>query len=110
ATGFFTALEKDRKIAFSWNGRGDPGITAVEVTLEVQGEAAFVSVLHSGFGDGEAWDTMREQAKTNWQLALNNLKSLFETGLDRRIQDRPMLGIYPTAMTAEAAKRLGVPV
>lgn len=28
-----------------------------------------------------------------WDAALNNLKSVLETGLDRRIYDRPMLGI-----------------
>jgi len=41
---------------------------------------------------------------------LENLKSVLETGIDLRIANRPMLGIFPGDFTEEQATALGVPV
>lgn len=40
-----------------------------------------------------------------WNLALDNLKALLETGLDRRVYDRPMLGILVGGMLDEETSR-----
>jgi len=110
AVGEFTALEADKRVAFTWQGKGEPGVTQVEYTLEPAGDDTIIHLQHSGIGSGETWETVRQQFQENWESALENLKSVLETGLDLRIMRRPMLGVYPMPLTEESAKKLGVPV
>lgn len=105
----FTALETDKHLAFTWQGTGEPGVMAVDVTLTPQDDGTAITLVHSKLGEGEVWQKTRTQVHAAWESALHNLKSVMETGLDRRIQDRPMLGIYLGPFDAEIAKRLGVP-
>jgi hypothetical protein len=53
---------------------------------------------------------MAENFRQEWQDSLENLKSVLETGLDLRIANRPMLGIFPGDFTPEQAEALGVPI
>lgn len=108
--GEYTVLEPGQKVAFTWMGKGEPGATQVEVTLKPDGSGTQVEVTHSGVGSGEAWDAVRQQMNDGWNESLENLQSILETGLDQRIMRRPMLGIYPSPLTAESAAKLRVPV
>lgn len=46
-----------------------------------------------------------------WKPALDNLKAVLETGLDRRVYDRPMLGILiGDSVDAESQSKYGLPV
>lgn len=108
--GEYTALEPGKKIAFTWMGKGEPGATQVEVTLKADGSGTQVEVIHSGIGSGGLWDAVRQRMNDGWNESLENLQSILETGLDQRIMRRPMLGIYPSPLTAESAARLRVPV
>ena len=100
---------------FLWTEKGERFFGEVEsfeanqscawrITVPFNGEIRFrlravdggshISVSFSGDGDLDA------QLKT-WDPALNNLKAVLETGLDRRIYDRPMLGVLIGGMVDE---------
>lgn len=110
AAGEFTALKPDHHIACTWLGKGEPGQTQVAVTLTAVGVATEVTLVHSGFGDDEAWRQARQESIDGWTAGLENLASLLETGEDLRILRRPMLGVYVDDFDAHIAARLGVPV
>jgi hypothetical protein len=60
--------------------------------------------------DGKAWEKRAQGFKAEWDSTLPNLASVLETGLDRRIFDRPMLGINISDFNPAIAKVLGVPI
>lgn len=93
AAGAFTALETDQKVAFSWQGRGESAVSAVEFTLAAENGRTHVHLTHSGLGNDESWAQTRQELKTGWENSLANLKSVLETGIDRRAADRPFMGI-----------------
>jgi uncharacterized protein YndB with AHSA1/START domain len=110
AAGEYTALEPDARVAFTWQGKGEPGPTQIEVTVQAAGDGAAITLVHRGLGEGPAWDAMRAEAAAGWQGGMENLASVLETGLDLRFTRRPMLGILLDEFNAEIAARLGVPV
>lgn len=110
AAGQFTALEENARVAFNWQGQGEPGPTQVEVRLTPVEGGTTVNLVHSGLGDGEAWERARSEFARGWDSGLENLASLLETGRDLRLVRRPMLGIYLTEFNAQIAAELGVPV
>jgi uncharacterized protein YndB with AHSA1/START domain len=110
ACGEFLGLDPEKPVAFTWQGRGEPGPTQVEVTFEEgDGGDLRVTVAHSGFGTGDVWDRVRAEAAQGWESGLVNLASVLETGQDLRYVRRPMLGVYLDEFTPEIAARLGVP-
>jgi uncharacterized protein YndB with AHSA1/START domain len=110
AVGEFTALEPDKRVAFTWHGRKEPAPTHVEVAFAPEGDGTRVELKHSGVGLEPAWEETRTQFKIGWKTGLENLKYMLETGMDLRVVRRPLLGIMPMSLDAEAARRLGVPV
>lgn len=110
AAGEFIALEPERRVACTWQGKGEPGPTQVEVTLQAAGDGTAVNLIHSGLGAGYEWDAMRSEVSKGWQGSLENLAAVLETGPDLRFTRRPMLGILLEEFNAEIASRLGVPV
>lgn len=93
ASGEFIALEPERKIAFSWHGRGEPGMSLVKINLKPQDGGTLVRLLHTEIDTGKAWKPVIKEYKKAWPVALENLASVLETGLDLRFVSRPMLGI-----------------
>ncbi len=110
ASGAFTALEQDRLVAFTWQGRGEPAETRIEVRLEANSQGTAITLTHAGLGDGPEWVKTRDEAARGWQSGMENLQSVLETGRDLRFTRRPMLGIILDDFNAEIAARLGVPV
>ncbi len=108
--GEYTALEPERRVAFSWMGRNEPGRTVVEVELTARAGCTDVQLRHGGLGDGEEWEQVRAAYDRGWRAALENLESLLETGQDLRYTQRPMLGVTLDDFTPEIAAELGVPV
>jgi uncharacterized protein YndB with AHSA1/START domain len=109
AAGEYLSLTPDKKVVFSWLGRGEPAASRVQVTLAEKKAGLTVTVTHSGLGSGKAWAKAVKGITAGWQSAMRNLKSTLETGEDLRISKRPMLGIMPGAYDDEIAKRLKVP-
>lgn len=108
--GEFTAVEPDQKVAFTWQGRGEPGRTGVEITLQAQSAGTLVKLEHRGLDTGSEWDQARREIQQGWESGLENLASVLETGQDLRFVRRPMLGIFIGEFNPELAERLKVPV
>lgn len=110
AAGMFQTLKPNELIKFTWQGRGDPGETWVEVQLEPTDGGTKLTLTHGGLGSGALWSHIPKQFHDNWESGLNNLKSVLEAGMDLRIANRPMLGIMPAPLNVEYAEKAGVPV
>ncbi|MFQ5943207.1 MAG: SRPBCC domain-containing protein [Anaerolineales bacterium] len=110
SSGTVEALEKPGKVTLEWRGKEAPSATKVAIRLESEGEATAFSLVHSGFGEGEAWDASREMAASGWKIGLENLESIFDTGADLRVTRRPMLGVMGNDFNEEIAASISVPV
>ncbi len=110
ASGTVKQLDKPKAVELSWHGKGDPAETQVSIRLEPVADGTQVEIVHSGFGDGEAWEASREEVTRGWEVGLENLESIFDTGADRRLTERPMLGIMGSDFNERIAAEIGVPV
>jgi uncharacterized protein YndB with AHSA1/START domain len=110
AAGHFTALEPEKTVAYTWFGRDEITTTLVKYTLTAQEAGTLVTLVHSGLGEGEDWERIRNNFQSNWQSALENLASIMDTGQDLRITRRPMLGILLNDFNPEIAKKMGLPI
>lgn len=108
--GEYSALEPDRKVAFSWRGRSDPSASQVRVNIDQVNEGTRITLEHSVDGEGEAWAESIREIEDGWKGSLENLVSVLETGEDLRLTLRPMLGITITDFNAEIAAKEGIPV
>lgn len=110
ASGTVETIEKPNRVILGWKGKDAPGATQVTVTLELAGENTHVQIVQSGFGEGADWDASRKLAAGGWETGLENLESIFDTGVDLRVVRRPMLGIMGNDFNEEIAASIGVPV
>jgi uncharacterized protein YndB with AHSA1/START domain len=109
--GEYTALAPGRKIALTWHGRGEPAPTAVRVSLAQRRGATVLHLTHDDIGSGKAWARVIDEFTSGWEVLLENLQSVLETGIDLRVARRPMLGItFGEPLTPDLAAALGVPV
>jgi hypothetical protein len=69
-----------------------------------------VTLEHSGLGDGEDWERIRQNFQHSWQSGLENLASIMDTGQDLRLVQRPMLGVLLNDFNPEIAKKMGLPI
>jgi membrane-associated protease RseP (regulator of RpoE activity) len=59
----------------------------------------------------DEWVPIISEFKSGWEIAMENLQSVLETGQDLRILRRPMLGIYGGEdITEDLAAQLNIPV
>ncbi len=110
ASGEVKSLDKPHRVELSWYGKGDPGETQVSIALEPDPKGPRVEITHSGFGEGAAWDAARQRVSHGWEVGLDNLESIFDTGADLRLTQRPMLGIMGSDFNERIAAEIGVPV
>jgi uncharacterized protein YndB with AHSA1/START domain len=108
AEGKFVQIEPPHRAAITWHGTGEPAETRVEFTVEPTRGGLRVTITHSGFGEGEAWNRARAESREGWETGLENLKSVLETGIDLRIARQPFLGITLDQFTPERAEREGI--
>ena len=109
SSGEFVNLEPDHSVTFQWFGKGDSIPTQVAVTLSNKNGDTLVTMTHT-LPAGENWLKIAQGFQHEWTVSLENLASVLETGIDRRIFDRPMLGINIGDYNLEQAKQLGIPV
>ncbi|HEY4688762.1 MAG TPA: SRPBCC domain-containing protein [Anaerolineae bacterium] len=110
ATGEVTTFVPNKKVAFTWRGRGEPDETQVQVSLAEKNGSTVVTVAHARIGSGKTWAKAIKAITRGWERGLENLQSVIETGHDLRFTLRPMLGINVGEFNAETAGKLGVPV
>ncbi|MEK7786242.1 MAG: SRPBCC domain-containing protein, partial [Chloroflexota bacterium] len=110
-SGEFTALEPGKKIVFTWDGKGEPAPTKVQVSLKdaPRNGGTAVTLTHSGVGSGVAWASTVHAIMKDWPESLANLASALETGIDLRYANRPRLGIFFAEFNPQVAQRLNVP-
>jgi uncharacterized protein YndB with AHSA1/START domain len=109
-SGEFISLEPNKKIVFTWLGRGEPHQTQVIVTFKPGQKGTLIRLTQRGLGSGKAWENTPDVFTAEWQSSLENLASVLGSGPDLRITHRPMLGISLSDFNPEIAKKLGVPV
>jgi uncharacterized protein YndB with AHSA1/START domain len=109
-SGEFIQLEPDKTVAFTWQGRGEPAPTKVEITLSESQGAVQLKLVHSGLAEGQAWAKAAQEFTKGWENNLENLAHTLEKGPDLRITMRPMMGIALDDFNESIAKELGVPV
>ncbi len=110
ACGEFTKVVPEKELIFTWLGREDPGKTRVRVTFKAIEAGTHLVIEHRGMKDTPKWKASFDQIKHGWELALNNLVCILETGQDLRIVNRPMMGINIGDFSPEIAEKIGVPV
>jgi uncharacterized protein YndB with AHSA1/START domain len=111
ATGKYTKVEEDKLLALAWRGMGEPAESQVEYALAEKNGGTELKVTHQGLGKGEAWGDVFEEVKQAWPQLLENLQWALERGVDKRVYDRPFMGISIAGVLDEKqAEKLGVPV
>jgi uncharacterized protein YndB with AHSA1/START domain/ribosomal 50S subunit-associated protein YjgA (DUF615 family) len=91
--GHYIHVMPGQKLVFTWRALGAPGQTTVRVSLKPLGAETELALIHSGFAVNAEWNRFRDQCQGRWETALENLKSVLETGIDLRKAQRPYLGI-----------------
>lgn len=108
ARGTFTKVRAPTTLAFTWLGPGEPKESRVAVDFKSVKAGTRVAIRHAGLGTGGKWASARKEIEAGWTDALENLKSVLETGLDLRFTRRPMLGVGFDLITPEKAKAEGL--
>ena len=108
--GEFIKVDPEKEIVFSWLGKDDPGKTRVRVTFKTGKSTTHVTVEHRGIKSGPRWSAAAQQIQHGWEIALENLVSILETGRDLRLVNRPMLGINIDEFSPKIAAKLAVPI
>lgn len=109
SAGEFVRLEANQAITFTWFGRGEPAPSQVKVTFKPMEAGTQVALAHT-VPDSKKWQLLAQGFRHEWAASLENLASVLETGLDKRVSDRPMLGVSLSDFNAEIAKTLHIPV
>ncbi|MBI3159772.1 MAG: SRPBCC domain-containing protein [Chloroflexi bacterium] len=111
AAGTFGEIKEAESVAFTWQGSGAPGPSQVLVRLAAEDGGTKLTVEHSGLGKSEAWKKAAQEIQAGWEAALLNLESVLVRGLDKRLFDRPFVGIMIAgALSAEQAKEQGLDI
>jgi uncharacterized protein YndB with AHSA1/START domain len=109
-SGRVEELEKPGRVRLSWRGAEDPAATQVRIELHGHGSHTHGTIVQTGFGEGEGWAKARAEAERGWELGVENLESIFDTGADLRITRRPMVGFMGNDFNEKIAAQIGVPV
>lgn len=108
AAGAITELEPGARLGFTWQGRGEPGETRVEVTFTADGDATIVRLTHGGFAEGNGWTTIAERLRGAWARDLDGLRAVLERGENWRLMRRPMVGVNLETLSPEKAVSLNI--
>lgn len=109
SAGEYIRLKTNQAIVFTWFGRGEPQPTQVRVTFKPRETGTQVTLAHT-VPDGKKWQLLADGFRHEWTVSLDNLASILETGLDKRVSDRPMLGIDLGDFNGDIAQSLQIPV
>ncbi len=109
ATGEFLKLVPDEQIVYSWQGRNETAVSTVTITLHPTPKGTQITLVHSNLPTADTAAELHNELRKGWETGLENLKSVLETGLDKRIYDQPFLGILISGqVSAEQAAKLGI--
>lgn len=109
AAGEYITVEENSKVEFSWRGKDEPAQTTVIVNFGSDNTTTRLTLIHKGIGQGDIWESFRQNCQEGWENGLENLASVLETGQDLRFTMRPMLGIGLSDFNQKIADQLGIP-
>jgi uncharacterized protein YndB with AHSA1/START domain len=109
SSGDYVEVKPQELVSFTWRTRSDDRATLIEVTFTQNDDAVLVRLAHT-IPVNKAWQDKAEGFKQEWEVSLENLRSVLEEGIDLRIANRPLLGIGLSDFSADIAARMGVPV
>lgn len=89
--GKFATLTPEKKVAFTLRS-DDPGDYS-EVTVTIAEKAGVSAVTLTDSSDSKTWAGLADEIEKGWNMALDNLQSVLETGIDQRLLRRPVLGV-----------------
>lgn len=107
--GKFTRLEKNNIISYTWHDEkeGTNSQVTVEITDDGNG-GSNVRLTHDMPHASQEW---RDEAKRDWNDALEALQSSVEKGIDLRLARRPMFGLTGADLVDEAlVEKFNLPV
>lgn len=111
AAGKFTEVKENEQLSFSWQGSEYPGPTKVELALEGKNGSTTLTLTHSDFGDSDEWEDIAKRTEEEWNNSLINLQWTLEKGVDKRIYERPFMGILLNGTITESqVEEWGTPV
>lgn len=88
ATGEFNTVVENEGLGFSWRGKGEQHSSQVNITLTKLEDGTKVELNHT-----EVEPAAVDDIQQGWETGLANLKAVLEKGLDKRVYDRPFMGI-----------------
>jgi uncharacterized protein YndB with AHSA1/START domain len=89
--GKYTTLTPGKKVAFTLRADEAGDYSTCTVTIAEKGGISTITLEDAS--DSKDWAKMAGEVEKGWNEALDNLKSVLETGVDQRFANRPMLGI-----------------
>lgn len=105
--GVFKRYEPGKALEFSWQALNDPAADVVEVTFVEKETETHITLTHHM---NEYCEAGKAELTHAWTKALENLKSMLETGVDLRQTSRPRMGIFMDELNAEIAEKFGFAV
>jgi uncharacterized protein YndB with AHSA1/START domain len=81
-TGAYHEIVTNERVSYPWQGA--LGETRVDVSLRPAGDGTELTLAHSGWGEGDAWDEAVAMHEQGWGFFLDNLKAYLERGADAR--------------------------
>ncbi|MCJ7694701.1 MAG: SRPBCC domain-containing protein [Anaerolineaceae bacterium] len=95
AAGTILELIPNKKIVYSWYGKDEPNPTLVTIHISSENGHTKLVLEHSGLDNSTAWLSPTQSIEKGWQVGFENLISNLEYGIDLRISQRPIIGIFP---------------
>jgi hypothetical protein len=110
--GRYIKLEKDKQVQINWQSSvGPQREQLVQVDFKQKGDQTELTLVHNSLEAGENGQPDIVGMEHDWERSLDNLKSVLETGIDKRLYERPMIGILINRLiTPDIAAKEGLPV
>jgi len=89
--GKYTALVPEKKVALDLRSDQDGDYSQCLVVLSSREGVTSLQLTDSS--DGKRWIKTMDEVEAGWNEALDNLKSVLETGVDQRLVRQPTLGV-----------------
>lgn len=89
--GRYITLSPHKKVAFTLRADEEGRYSTCTVTIAEKGGLSMLTLEDAS--DSKTWVKSADEIEQSWNRALDNLKSVLETGVDLRLAQRPMLGI-----------------
>src|SRR4030095_11996916 len=89
-SGTYTALTPLKKVAFNLRGADQALPAEIQVSISSRNGKTGLALTESS--TDKQWAKRGAELEAGWTFALENLRSVLETGQDLRLVQRPMLG------------------